>query len=158
MRMRLLMKSIKIRNLTIATAMEGWAPVHWMVTAGRKKVASTHVRWLDWILVSETYTGLTAKTFKERFYGHNANINNRDQTGTKLSQYIWDLKDNNIPFTTKWSILAKASAFNPVTKKCRWCLKEVYYILYKPETASLNSKTEAFGWCKHRKQWSLEKT
>ena len=69
--------------------------------------------------VSETYTGLTAKTFKERFYGHNANINNRDQTGTKLSQYIWDLKDNNIPFTTKWSILAKASAFNPVTKKCR---------------------------------------
>ena len=108
--------------------------------------------------VSETYTGLTAKTFKERFYGHNGNINNRDQTGTKLSQYIWDLKDNNIPFTTKWSILAKASTFNPVTKKCRLCLKEIYYILYKPETASLNSRTEAFGWCKHRKQWSLEQT
>ena len=107
---------------------------------------------------SESYTGLAGNTFKERFYGHNGNINNKDQTGTKLSQYIWYLKDNNIPYDTKWSILKKAKTFNPVTKKCRLCLMEVYCILYKPETASLNSRTEVFGWCRHRKQWSLENT
>ena len=78
--------------------------------------------------------------------------------GTKLSQHVWDLKDANIPFNTKWSILAKASSFNPITGKCRLCLKEVYYILFKPETASLNSRIEAFGYCQHKKQWALEKT
>ena len=72
--------------------------------------------------------------------------------------HVWDLKDANIPFNTKWSILAKASSFNPITGKCRLCLKEVYYILFKPETASLNSRIEAFGYCQHKKQWALEKT
>ena len=54
---------------------------------------------------------------------------------TKAVHYIWELKDNNVPYNTKWSIFSKANTFNPVTKKCRLCLKEVYYILYKPETA-----------------------
>ena len=110
---------------------------------------------------SETYTGLAGNTFKERFYGHNRNINTRSgpkNPGTTLSHYIWELKDNNVPYNTKWSILSKASTFNPVTKKCRLCLKEVYYILYKPKTASLNSRSEVLGWCKHRKQWSLKYT
>ena len=74
------------------------------------------------------------------------------------SHYTWHLKDNNIQFNTKWSILSKANTFNPTTKKCRLCLKEVYYILYKPETASLNSRNEVFGWCKQRKQWALKYT
>ena len=111
--------------------------------------------------VSETYTGLAGNTFKERFYGHNRNINVRNgpgNHGTSLSHYIWELKDNNVPYETKWSIMSKAKTYNPVTKKCRLCLKEVYYILYKPETASLNSRNEVFGWCKHRKQWSLKYT
>ena len=93
-------------------------------------------------------TGLAGNTFKERFYGHNRNINTRPgpkNTGTSLSKYIWQLKDNNVPYNTKWSILSKAKTFNPITKKCRLCLKEVYYILYKPETASLNAKSEVFG-------------
>ena len=89
---------------------------------------------------SQTYTGLAGGTFKSRFYGHNSDFNNRSNTGTKLSQHIWELKDNNVPYDIKWSILAKANTFNPVTKKCRLCLKEVYYILCKPETAYLNTK------------------
>ena len=104
---------------------------------------------------SETYTGLAGGTFKSRFYGHNSDFNNKSNTGTKLSQHIWDLKDNNVPYETKWSILAKAKTFNPVTKRCRLCLKEVFFILFKPETASLNARSEVFGWCKHRKQWTL---
>ena len=59
---------------------------------------------------------------------------------TKAVHYIWELKDNNVPYNTKWSILSKANTFNPVTKKCRLCLKEVHYILYKPETASIKTQ------------------
>ena len=43
---------------------------------------------------TETYTGLTEDSFKDRLYGHNGNIRHREQSGTKLSQYIWYLKDS----------------------------------------------------------------
>ena len=103
----------------------------------------------------ESYTGLIASTFKRRYYGHNSSFNNKNSRQTTLSRHCWNLKDNNIQFERKWSILAHAKPYNPVTKTCRLCLKEVYYILYKPETASLNSKSEVFGWCKHRQRWTL---
>ena len=106
---------------------------------------------------TETYTGLTAGTFKRRYYGHNSSFNNREAKQTTLSRHCWKLKDDNIQFERHWTILAHAKAYNPVTKVCRLCLKEVYHILYKPETASLNSKSEVFGWCKHRKHWALSK-
>ena len=97
-----------------------------------------------------------------KVYGHNGQINNRAKgaapKGTTLSQHIWKLKDDNIPINIKWSILAKAPTFNPVTGKCRLCLKEVFYILFKPETASLNCRSEVFGWCPHKKQWGLDNT
>ena len=74
---------------------------------------------------TETYTGLTAKTFKARHFGHYTTFNNRDEKQTNLSRhYFWMLKDNDIPFTRNWSILAHARPYNPVTKVCRLCLKE----------------------------------
>ena len=116
-------------------------------------IYSCKVTRLD-TMESETYTGLTAGTFKRRYYGHNSSFNNRDARQT-LSRHCWNLKDNNIQHNRQWTILAHAKPYNPVTKACRLCLKEVYYILYKPETASLNSKSEVFGWCKHRQRWTL---
>ena len=119
-------------------------------------IYSCKVTRLD-TMESETYTGLTAGTFKRRYYGHNSSFNNRDSRQTTLSRHCWTLTDNNIQHNRQWTILAHAKAYNPVTKVCRLCLKEVYYILYKPETASLNSKSEVFGWCKHRHRWTLSK-
>ena len=104
---------------------------------------------------TESYTGLTAGTFKRRYYGHNSSFNNRDARQTSLSRHCWSLKDNNIQFDRQWTILAHAKPYNPVTKVCRLCLKEVYFILFQPQTASLNSKSEVFGWCKHRQRWTL---
>ena len=117
-------------------------------------IYSCKVTRLD-TMESETYTGLTAGNFKRRYYGHKSSFNKRDSRQTTLSRHCWNLKDNKIQFDRKWTILAHAKAYNPVTKVCRLCLKEVYYILYKPETASLNSKSEVFGWCKHRHRWTL---
>ena len=49
----------------------------------------------------ETYTGVTAGTFKCRWYGHCHDIRHRpgqgdENKGTTLSNYIWKLKDQNI--------------------------------------------------------------
>ena len=106
---------------------------------------------------SETYTGLAGGTFKQRFYGHNSSFNNRRNKQTTLSNYVWELKDNNIPYEVNWTILAKARKFNPVTNKCRLCLKEIYYICYRQETASLNSRSEVYGYCRHKEPWTLMK-
>ena len=76
---------------------------------------------------SETYTGLTAGTFKGRYYGHNRSFNIREAKQTTLSRHCWNLKDKKIPFDRKWTILTHAKPYNPVTKVCRLCMKEVFY-------------------------------
>ena len=46
----------------------------------------------------ETYVGLTARPFKDRFYKHDRDFRNPDQkNSTKLSVHIWNLKDEGKP-------------------------------------------------------------
>ena len=40
--------------------------------------------------------------------------------------------------------------YNPITGMCRLCLKESFFILFHPKTASLNKKTEIYQGCKHK--------
>ena len=74
----------------------------------------------------ETYTGLTYRTFKERFKEHNRDMENSDsRTSSKLAGHIWSLKDRGVnDFEVTWEILARAPHFNPITRKCMLCLKE----------------------------------
>ena len=103
---------------------------------------------------TETYTGLTGNRFKERWYKHNSDMRNeKDRHNTSLSSHIWGLKDRNIDFTLKRDFIERAPSFNPITKKCRLCLKEKYHILYNSESSSLNKRQET---CRHRKQRLLE--
>ena len=112
----------------------------------------------------ETYTGLSEPPWKIRKYGHNYDFKHKPtkkKKGTCLSKYIWTLKDpddcnqepcpNKIDFEVKWKILARSKGYNPITGRCRLCLKEKFFILYKTETASLNKRTEIFTPCPHRK-------
>ena len=100
---------------------------------------------------SEYYTGLTEGPFKFRLYGHNSSFkNNKGKNNTMLSKHIWWLKSNNIRYHLEWKILGKARGYNPVTKVCRLCLLEKYFIMYKPETATLNSRDEFFNPCRHK--------
>ena len=82
---------------------------------------------------------------------------------TTLADYIWDLQcpdtcyergeeecDQSIDYDITWRILARAPGYNPVTGMCRLCLKESFLILFHPETASLNKKTEIYQGCKHK--------
>ena len=98
-----------------------------------------------------SYTGLTSNTFKTRYYGHRQSFIKRElQNATTLSSHIWDLKDKNINYNIKWRAVDRASSFNPITKKCRLCVKEKYYIIFQPEGAKLNNRSELYSTCRHR--------
>ena len=100
---------------------------------------------------SEYYTGLTEGPFKYRLYGHNSSFKSqKNKNKTMLSKHIWWLKSNNINYQLEWKILGKAKGYNSVTKVCRLCLQEKYFIMYKPETATLNSRDEFFNPCRHK--------
>ena len=100
---------------------------------------------------SEFYTGLTSRSFKKRLYEHRTDSNNAARrTKTALSGHVWDLKDNNRTYNTTWNIMDRAPPYNPITKKCRLCLKEKFYIMYTPQNATLNKRDEIWTPCRHR--------
>ena len=104
----------------------------------------------------EHYTGLTGDSFKKRWTQHEGDFRHNRKT-TTLSTYISKLKEEGKQFTVKWEIMDRAPVFNPVTRKCRLCLKEIFYILFRPDSASLNRRNELFNTCRHRTQKLLEK-
>ena len=100
----------------------------------------------------ETYTGVTAGTFKCRYYGHCHDMSHRpdeDHKGTTLSNYVWNLKDQNVQYNIDWSVVTRAADFNPATRVCRVCLEENFFIMFKPEGATLNQRSEFFTLCIH---------
>ena len=99
---------------------------------------------------TETYTGLTSRKFKTRFYEHTADMRDPRREGTGLSNYVRKLKESNTPFEIKWKLVAKCPPFNPSTKTCKLCLREKYLIMFRPEGATLNDKSEFFSTCRHR--------
>ena len=51
----------------------------------------------------------------------------------------------------KWKILEQnIPTYNPVTKICKLCLREKFNIVMKPSLATLNSRQEIFGHCRHK--------
>ena len=99
----------------------------------------------------ETYAGLTADHFKVRWRGHNWDLSHSECRGnTALAGYVWSLKDSNIPHSITWDILGRAPDYNPVTKTCRLCTLEKFFIIYHPTRASLNQRSEIFTPCLHR--------
>ena len=107
---------------------------------------------------SETYTGLTARAFKDRYYEHTQDMNSMTRQGTSLSNHIKNLKAKNINYQISWKILSKRTSYNPATKRCNLCLREKYLIIFNPEGATLNSRSELYSTCRHRKKLLLENT
>ena len=106
-----------------------------------------------------TYTGLTRGTFKKRWYKHNSDFNSEKyQHSTTLSTHIWDLKSAGQDYQISWKVIDRGAEYNPVTRRCRLCLKEKYHILFNSTCASLNSRSEMFSTCRHRKRLLLENT
>ena len=96
---------------------------------------------------TETYAGL-ATNFKERFRNHTSSFrNHKKQNETELSKYIWTLKNANKPFNVKWRSLKKCQLYNNISKKCKLCLSENFFIICKKELYSLNKRNPTLILC-----------
>ena len=106
---------------------------------------------------SETYTGMTGREFKDRWREHKHDIKKKAaKQPTRLSAHTWSLKDNTTDFKIDWKIVERSTPYNPITKKCRVCLKEKFYIMYDEPGSTLNKRQEVFNTCRHRKKKLLD--
>ena len=106
------------------------------------------------------YVGLAGGAFKLRLANHLQSFKNESkQKQSKLSEYIWGLKNRNIEsFEIKWSIIANESGFNRKSRRCQLCIREKVEILrmvkIKPNKL-INKRDEIFRRCLHRKKHFL---
>ena len=105
----------------------------------------------------KTYTGCTGGTFKKRYYGHVADMRDRENSkNTRLAEYIWHKKDSGIDITNvKWKILKECHGYQPGGDKCDVCLTEKLLIMKNKEDNSLNKRTELMNKCRHKWRWRL---
>ena len=99
--------------------------------------------WVVELLIKEeeSYIGLTDNTFKTRYNGHTSSFRNEQyRNATTLSNYIWTLKDKNINYSLKWKIIDRGRTYQPSGKSCGLCDLEMFYIISRPELASLNQR------------------
>ena len=74
-----------------------------------------------------------------------------------MSQYVHELKQEAIEPEVNWKIIDRGNPYSPTTDVCQLCIKEKFYILYKPKMANLNHKSEIFNSCRHKKSVLLIK-
>ena len=107
----------------------------------------------------ETYVGMTETTFKTRYANHKLSFKHEKyKNQTELSKHIWSLKEQKIKHTISWNILQHAKPYEPGHKSCNLCTAEKFFIMCKPEQATLNTRAELIGTCRHRKKHLLTHT
>ena len=108
-----------------------------------------------------TYIGQTSCDFKARLAVHKQTFKDQNETKTSqtaLSKYIHKQNSKGFDPTVTWKLIDRGKSFSPVTGVCQLCVKESFYILFKPELAKLNSRSEIFSACFHKKPALLVKT
>ena len=105
---------------------------------------------------TKTYIGLTANSFKVRWYAHQNSFKKEEKkNSTALSSYVWELKEKNQNYNLKWDIIKHVKKPKYDTKVCRLCMTEVSEILKNKENP-LNKRQELMGACRHRYKFSLK--
>ena len=100
---------------------------------------------------SENYVGLSGNTFKSRYGGHKSSFTHtKRRNETNLSKHIWELKDKNLDYNISWKILSKAQTYSQSSGLCQLCTREKFYICFKSELCSLNTRNELLGSCRHK--------
>ena len=80
------------------------------------------------------------------------------KNSTGLSKHIWKLEDQNIGYDVSWKIVSRAKPYNHVTNSCQLCTREKFFIIFKPEMASINERNEIAGPCLHKHSKLLKKS
>ena len=98
-----------------------------------------------------TYIGQTSVTFKARLAVHKQTFEDENTSQTSLSKHVRKLKRQGLEPEIKWKLMDRGKSFTPVTGVCQLCVKEAFWILFRPDLAELNSKNEIFSACSHKK-------
>ena len=107
---------------------------------------------------SSTYIGQASTTFKTRYNNHKSSFNLLHlQKSTRLSGFIWNLKEEQKPYNIKWDIVSLQPTFDPGSNKCQLCLMEKVSILNSDKNSSINKRHEIFSKCIHRRNHLLAK-
>ena len=102
------------------------------------------------------YTGLTATTFKQRYYNHQSSFRHRQhEKDTRLSQYVWTKKDEGKACSIQWAVHRRAAAYSNKSKRCNLCLAEKLAIAQAPKHLSLNKRSELVSKCRHENRYYL---
>ena len=103
------------------------------------------------------YLGISATTFKERHRNHKSDfklISRR--TATKLSGYVWSLKDEGITdYSVSFKVKQPAPSYTTMAGKCRLCLTEKLLIMQADPKIYLNQNTEILAKCRHKNKYML---
>ena len=71
------------------------------------------------------YTGLTATTFKQRYYNHRSSFRHRQhQKDTRLSEYVWATKDEGKACSIQWAVHRRAAAYGKRAKGANWAWRK----------------------------------
>ena len=108
---------------------------------------------------THTYIGLASTTFKIRIGNHKKSFNHRKYgKETTLSRLVWELKDQGCEYNISWKMIERAQPFSPITGVCALCTTEKWYILFKPELATINKRDEINNHCFHKVPVLLDNT
>jgi hypothetical protein len=104
----------------------------------------------------EFYTGLTGGSFKIRYGQHKHDFTHwKKKQPTTLSKHIWKLKEKGIKYKITWRFLKQLDTYNPASGKCNLCLGEKHLIIFSPEGATLNKRSEINSKCLHKEKFLL---
>lgn len=102
------------------------------------------------------YIGLTEHTFKARYNAHNSSFRNENQRlSTELSKKVWELKELQVPYNLRWSILRHGRPYRGGMRACDLCLTEKLCILTSTHKNLLNKRREILNKCRHMNKFLL---
>ena len=106
---------------------------------------------------TKTYIGISETEFKTRYRNHQKSLNHRRyEKDTELSKFVWALRDQDINFEIKWSILRRSPSYNPISKSCSLCLTEKLLLCnYKDKENLINSRIDLVSKCRHKNKFII---
>ena len=106
--------------------------------------------------LTRRYLGATEPMWKKRFGNHKSSFANPVRKfETCLSKYIWNLKEQNIPFEIKWALHKQSFPYQCGTRKCDICLSEKLEILRGDPKLLINKRSEIMNKCRHKLKFKL---
>ena len=106
--------------------------------------------------LKETYIGMTGPPFIERYRNHRSSFKlKHKETDSELSKHIWNLKGKGLTYQIKWKILDRTKTFSPISRICKLCTLERFYLITRKDLYSLNKNTEFGHDCLHKRFFKL---